>query len=187
MPTLNYHSSPVSVSPPVNQGVYYERSAFPGTFVRLLVCLIDVIVFFIVYGLTGQFFASMASLDTPQVAFVSFVLLGWIYLVLLKRSALGTLGYLIFRLRIVNLRGEPAGLARLTLRLAAAIIFNSLVDLLWSSSDASKQPLRDKISGTYVIRRGATPAGFGEFTYKNAFVLGMNLVFKEVHRANSPD
>jgi hypothetical protein len=38
---------------------------------------------------------------------------------------------------------------------------NALLDLIWLGGDNDRQALRDKLAGTYVIRRGAQPLGTG--------------------------
>ena len=57
---------------------------------------------------------------------------------------------------------------------------NFLVDLLWISSDPSKQALRDKIAHTYVIRKNAVPAGTGQVVYRTYMLFGWTLLSAEV-------
>ena len=57
---------------------------------------------------------------------------------------------------------------------------NWLMDLLWLSGDTHRQALRDKFTGTYVVKRLAEPAGNGKVVYRSYDIVGLNFVFREV-------
>ena len=86
------------------------------------------------------------------------------------------------KVRVTDLHGQRPGLGRLTIRLIIGLGFNSLVDLVFVASDASRQGLRDKLAGTYVIKRQAVIAGRGELVYANLFLMNMALIYREVKR-----
>lgn len=58
------------------------------------------------------------------------------------------LGYLLFRLRVVDLQGQRPGLVRLTLRMLLGGGLSPFLDLVYLTSDTSRQSLRDKMGGT---------------------------------------
>ena len=96
----------------------------------------------------------------------------------------GTLGYRLAGVKLVNLQGEPAGLFRSTCRFLFLFVgpINFLFDLLWLTSDANKQTLRDKFSRTYVVDRNAVPTGHGPIVYTQYFIATLSFVFPEVKR-----
>ncbi len=110
-------------------------------------------------------------------------ILGWFaYFVLLKRSRYRTLGYVMAGARVVNLQGERPSILSLVGRLlfVAGGPANFLIDLLWISSDPSRQAIRDKFAHTYVVRKTATPEGSGRIVYRTYNMLGTTFLFQEV-------
>jgi uncharacterized RDD family membrane protein YckC len=165
-------------------GVYCNRGDSPGFFVRLLVDAID---FFILAVLTFFLLVGWAmwvpgNSGLGGIAAAVLVVLWWGYLVVLKWSVFGTFGYAIFGVRVVNLKGEAPSLVRLTARTLCFFVFNTLVDLIFLASDDSRQALRDKLTGTYVVKRSAQPAGQGRLSYARVFFFGMALLYREVSR-----
>jgi hypothetical protein len=59
---------------------------------------------------------------------------------------------------------------------------NFVFDLLWLTSDANKQTLRDKLTRTYVVDRNAVPAGRAPIIYSQYFIATMSFVLPEVQR-----
>lgn len=59
-------------------------------------------------------------------------------------------------------------------------------DILWILNDPNKQSLRDKVSGTYVVKVDAVVLRQGEITAKEYFILGFCLLFKELDREADP-
>jgi hypothetical protein len=57
---------------------------------------------------------------------------------------------------------------------------NYLMDILWLSSDAHRQALRDKFTQTYVVRKNAQPAGTGKLIYRYYEIFGYNFLFREI-------
>jgi hypothetical protein len=60
--------------------------------------------------------------------------------------------------------------------------FNGFYDLLWMAGDECRQSLRDKVSGTYVIKKNAVALGMGPIRLVNLFCFGLNLACLEVKR-----
>lgn len=87
-------------------------------------------------------------------------------------------------MQLVDLYGARASLWRSSCR-ALFMFFGPLnlgLDLLWLTHDAHRQCLRDKLCGTYVIRRGAVPAGEGPVSYPTYFIASMSFIVPEVVR-----
>jgi hypothetical protein len=57
---------------------------------------------------------------------------------------------------------------------------NWLLDLVWLSSDAHRQALRDKFANTYVVKVQAQPAGRGKIVFRSYEILFYNCLFREV-------
>jgi uncharacterized RDD family membrane protein YckC len=114
--------------------------------------------------------------------FAAFAVVAFAYMVLLKRSKWGTLGYRWGGGRIVGLDGRTPGIASLTLRLAFAMIgpVNWVPDMVWLSDDPHRQALRDKFANTYVVKSGATPVGKGRIVFRNYEIICYNFLFREV-------
>src|SRR5215212_7591002 len=104
------------------------------------------------------------------------------YLGVVRRLLIDAIDTTVAAARIVNLRGERPRRLALLGRLLFAVLgpANFLVDLLWVSSDPSKQALRDKIAHPYVIRKNAAPAGTGQIVYRTYTVFAWTLLAAEV-------
>jgi uncharacterized RDD family membrane protein YckC len=78
----------------------------------------------------------------------------WIYEVVLKRSAMRTIGYRLTGCRIVNLQGQPPSLFALTFRAFLWMFgpFNLLFDLFWCGIDDDRQTLRDRFAETCLTK-----------------------------------
>ncbi len=175
-------SVPLVPPPSVEHGVFYRHQDSPGFFFRVLIAIIDfAAVVALAAGVVYLLGMLLPSVNRRVIA-GSTLLMSWMYEVPLKRSRLGTLGYLLFRVRIVDLHGHRPGLFRMSVRMLVSCAFNPIIDLIWLTSDDSRQGLRDKLCGTYIVRRSATPAGQGELVYVNVFFVAMNLIYREVRR-----
>jgi len=121
----------------------------------------------------------------PRVLFWSGMGLGFVYLVLLKRSRFRTLGYLVGGIRIVSIHGGRPSIWALTIRALFAVFgpFNMLMDVIWLTNDERRQALRDKFAHTYVIRDRALPLGHGAIVYTPYTIFGTNFLFAEVRPA----
>jgi len=175
----------------IGYGVYYSRDSYAGFWRRLAVDLIDFIFLFVLVVIMAIGAAIIMPGGEQEIALVMFwssIVLGFVYLVLFKRSPLRTLGYMIGGVRIVNLQGDRPSLWALTIRAFFLLIgpLSMLLDIVWVSGDENRQALRDKWAHTYVIRNQAIPAGRSTITWKNYTIFGMNFMFQEIH-ASKPD
>lgn len=166
--------------------VYYADADYAGVMRRLLIDFVDTAV-----AMSATIVCAVIAsvvLDAAETAMAALVMACaiWIsYFVVWKGSRFRTLGYVLAGTRIVNLHGERPRRIVLLARLAFVVLgpANFVIDLLWVSSDPSRQALRDKFAHTYVIRRDAVPAGTGRVTYPTYMVFGWTLMFAEVSPA----
>src|SRR5260221_12023921 len=147
------------------QGGYFRRDDYAGFWLRLLIDLIDALV------ISTVCLGPVIAFDLPLMAspwilnlfLATCAILGFCYFVVLKRSKIGTLGYLVGRVRIVGLDGRPATLRALTFRTLFAVLSPlNWLDSFWIAGDPHRQALRDKFSQTYVVKRSAVPIGTGK-------------------------
>lgn len=112
------------------------------------------------------------------------LILAYIYLAILKSGSTRTIGYRLMGLKIVDLKGQRPSLLKMTWRfiLLAFGPFSLLLDIIWIGGDDNRQSLRDKLAGTYVIRKNAVPSGTGLIGYTQYSLLCYQLLFKEVKR-----
>jgi uncharacterized RDD family membrane protein YckC len=166
------------------EGVYYSRQDYAGFFRRLGIDLIDIFAAFVVWFCLTSLVFMLTPGDEPPLwpAFLFLVVVGFGYFVLLKRSAIGTLGYKLCRAQIVNFQGVRPGIPSLTLRFLFSVFgpLNFLLDLFWIPSDKQRQALRDKFAHTYVVKAGAQPEGRGSIVYNSYHILGGAFIFAEV-------
>ncbi len=167
----------------LGEGVLYASEACAGLVSRLLILVIDLFVL-LVCGIVLQIIwhdLLPTDGDPNFGAFWSWGAVSYIYLVLVE-SSVGTLGFLITGAKIVNLNGEKPSILRMTGRLCLWLVgpFNLLIDLLWVTTDRHKQTLRDKLAGTYVVKKGAVPCGRGRIRAVHYFLFGLSILFPEV-------
>jgi len=93
-----------------------------------------------------------------------------------------TIGCRIAGVRVVDLYGDMPALWRLSLRLIWWFLgpVNVLLDLLFMTNDPARQTLRDKLMGTYVVKRQAQPAGKGRRVLRYMHFMGMSLMYPEI-------
>ncbi len=165
------------------EGVFYAKSAHPGLWRRFAIGLVDIFVAMIVMVILATIFgvllperSATAGTGLTWLVFVVF------YFVFLKRSTFRTLGYRLFRVRVVDLHGERPSIFKMVNRFSFMLLgpFNGPIDLLWVASDDSKQALRDKWSQTYVVSDTAEPEGHGQIRMQRYGLMGFNMLFAEV-------
>ena len=120
----------------------------------------------------------------PHLALFSVCLIMWVYLTVLKRSQVRTLGYILAGTKIVTLKGDRPSIWRMTYRLLLWVLgpLNVLVDLFWVSNDDDSQTLRDRLAGTYVVRSNAEPIGRGRIALVGYYAFALALTFSKVIR-----
>jgi uncharacterized RDD family membrane protein YckC len=164
--------------------VWYFPSDYAGFWRRLGIELADatmIVVLLLVVTVSVALLDPMGEWNDSYL-FAGWAALVWGYFVLLKRIRVGTVGYRLAGVHIVDAYGRPPGLGALTLRLAFGLLgpVNFLLDVLWIPSDRHKQSLRDKFAHTYVVKTGAQPAGPARVVHRTYYVMGMAFVFQDV-------
>jgi len=165
-------------------GVYFRSEDYASFWLRLLIDVVDALAvgavcFVLAIVLWAAFPPTRLTLNLTLATLTAVVFL---YLVVLKRSKIGTIGYRLGRVRIVGPDGQTASLSALTYRLMFAPLgpLNWFMDLLWVSGDAQRQSLRDKLAHTYVVKVKAQPVGTGKIVYRCYDIIGFNFMFQEI-------
>ena len=166
-------------------GVFYSLKDHAGLGRRILILAIDGLVLYFGYlvSKTALGWGALGS-ASPYVCAFGFATFCYLYLAVLARSRFGTLGYTVASVQVVDLTGARPSLACMSFRTAFALLgpLNVLLDLLWVGSDSNRQALRDRLPGTYVVRKGAVPAGVGPLRHVLIWFLGYGLIMREVGR-----
>ena len=164
----------------LGEGVFYAPPDYAGFIQRLVVIGVDLLLLLVILWVMWLPFQTH-----PNAYFwTTFATISWIYLTLIKSSKLGTVGYRLTGLKIVNLRGERPSVIRMTFRLLLWLFgpFNVLFDLVWQWADTERQTLRDCLSGTYVVRANAEPVGSGSLYLARYSALGLALSYPRVRK-----
>jgi uncharacterized RDD family membrane protein YckC len=177
-----FHAIIVALNSP--SGVYFLHQDYAPFWIRVLVDLIDLVIF----GIVGGLLTMLVMINVPFTkTTLNLLLLMWItvallYFVVLKRSNFRTLGYRLGRVRIVGLDGQPPSYGALISRLMFGMLgpLNWALDLIWLSNDVHRQALRDKFANTYVVKTKAQPAGRGKIVVRYYEILFYNFLFREV-------
>lgn len=119
--------------------------------------------------------------------FLIWLAAAFFYFVVLKRSRFGTFGYRLGRFGVVSLDGRVPGYWSLITRLLFGMLgpLNWVLDLIWLTSDANRQSLRDKFANTYVIKAKAQIAGEGPVVFRYYSICGFTWLFREVEIASN--
>jgi uncharacterized RDD family membrane protein YckC len=169
-------------------GIYYEPKDYAGLLKRSITWIIDIVVlgtsftilWFILY------FTISEEIVAIKIAFWTFFLITYIYLSILKPSKFRTIGYLATGIKIVDLYGNKPSwntmITRFFLLGFSPLAF--IIDILWLTGEQTKQTLRDKYVGTYVVDNNAIPQGNAPFQRVVLNFLGWNLIYKEIELKN---
>lgn len=166
-------------------GVFYARKDLAGLGRRILILAVDGLVLYVGYVVSLMAFdGGWLRSVPPDLWPLCFAVFCYLYLGVLARSRFGTLGYAVASVRVVDLTGARPGLACMSLRTLFAVLgpINALLDVIWLGGDSHRQALRDKLAGTYIIRRGAVPAGEGPQRHVIIWILGYALMVRDVGR-----
>jgi uncharacterized RDD family membrane protein YckC len=166
-----------------NTAVLYRKQDYPGLIVRLLIDIVDISAVFLVAMVS--FVTVFAGVVEDDVFFGRLIfVLGLVYLGPWKATRYGTLGYLLFRVKIVNAQGARISFWQASGR--AFLMFfgplNYLFDLFWLYGETPRQALRDKLAGTYLIKRHAQVEAQGKTVLKVLHVMGYRMQVEEIQR-----
>ena len=165
-------------------GAIYDKTAYAGFIKRVVIAIVDLIVLLLAELLVLYSSGHLIPSENfhLQINFAAFVFLSVLYLAIIKRSRYGTVGYMMTGVKIVDLKGQKPSMYTMVLRTALLLVgpFELFFDILWLTTEATKQTLRDKYVGTYVVSREATPRDFGKLRYVTLGVMGWSLMYREV-------
>jgi uncharacterized RDD family membrane protein YckC len=167
--------------------MYFRREDYVPLWRRVLIDVVDFVVVAVLWFVqAGVLAIAWAPLSLDGLLLLLALIL-FAYLVLLKGSRIGTLGYRLAGARIVGPDGQIPGLRSLALRLVFVALgpLNIVVDLAALSADPHRQALRDKFAGTYVINRNAKPAGVGTLVWPYYEICGYHFLFREIREGVS--
>jgi uncharacterized RDD family membrane protein YckC len=164
------------------QGVYFEARDYAGFPRRLLLILVDFLALGLIFITLALVSASVPALD--RFFWQSYLVICYFYLAVLKATSIGTIGYRAAGVRLITLSGHAPNLWHTTCRLGFLILgpLNLLLDLLTLQAEPDRQSFRDRVMGTFVVRRNAVPAGHGPICYRRVFWMSLCLTFQEVVR-----
>lgn len=185
----------MSEKPEKDIGVYYNINDYASLLKRIIAAGTDtlvLIVFIVIVSIIWSLIFMPPTLEiqaeydwpfNPAYIFCFYLLNAYLYLAILKRSAIRTFGYRITKIKIVNMKGKRPSLLQMTWRFL--LIFGPihiLVDLFWLGGDDDRQALRDKFARTYVVAVDSSPEGSGPFVFANYNFLSFFFIFREVKR-----
>ena len=167
-------------------GVYYTQKDYAGVGRRLVILTVDGMVTLALLAavLVSFMYLTPNSRRGFQLHMLGFVCMAFLYLAVLARSTWGTLGYKLTGVRVVSLTGQVPKLGSMAYRTLFAVLgpLNGLLDIAWVAGDANRQSVRDKLAGTYIVRRSAVPAGRGRLRRATLSLFGYTLMVQEVGR-----
>jgi len=179
---MTRHDSSSTIATP--EAVLYDPSDHAGFWRRLLIIAVDlVVVLAIIVGVAAAWTLLTPYAEAaPNSGLIVGLGAGYLYWVVLKLTPVGTLGYLLTGAKLVDLKGHRPSLLTATGRSLLLVGFRSLflLDALWPMSDRSGQTLRDKLTGTRVVKRSAKPVGTGTLALVAFNILGLSLILREV-------
>ena len=131
-------------------GVYFLREDYAPFWVRLLVDVIDFTVFGVFCAVLAVAIISIFPNGSPRdLLFLTFVVAGNLYFIVLKRSRFRTVGYRVGRVKIVGLDGQLPSYQMLCLRSAFGLLGPlNWLDSIWLFNNRHRQALRDAFTGT---------------------------------------
>lgn len=117
---------------------------------------------------------------------------GWLlfcagYHVVLRRMGVGTLGYLVCGVRIVDAFGHAPGWKQLGKRFILGVPFVGFFGMayLTCGQNPRRQAFHDRWSGTWVVRRSAVPEGAAKPAYQTKLLGPMLLTYLDLEPLES--
>ena len=172
-------------------GVVYRKEDCAGFFRRCLVTATDAFVLLLAAA-PGILLGALWFIFDPQLKgfwplfFLLWSVFAYVYLAILGPTKIGTLGFILAGVKIVDLKGKQPSFRRMTLRFFLLLGFALsspiyiLLDLLWLGADGCRQTILDKATGTYLVRKGTMPFLDGVQTTVPYQFFGLSLLLPEV-------
>lgn len=161
---------------PHSLDVSFERGDCASFGLRLLVDLVDTLV--VVLLSVGAVFMLVKAV--PSVIAVAAI--WFLYFALLKYFG-ATVGYLACGLKLLNIDGSRPAFWVVVFRCFFSFfgpLISFLIDLTWLTGDPQRQALRDKLSGTLVVKKSAVPLGRGTIACVSYTIMAWRFLFQEV-------
>jgi uncharacterized RDD family membrane protein YckC len=165
-------------------GVYFLHDDYASFWRRLLIVVIDASAIGAAWSVVAVILLTTFPFNrmTLNLTLAIFAVVAFWYLIILKRSKIGTAGYRMGGVRIVGLDGQTASLSALTSGMLLVPLgpFIWFLDFAWLSGDQHRQTLGDKLAHTYVVKAKAAPVGTGKIVVRHYEILFFNLLFQEI-------
>ena len=145
----------------VDKAVYFDARDYAGPIRRILILGIDMVALAVIaFGLAFGVVVCRPSRTEESAGAILLLLLlaGYVYLTFVQRSRIGTLGYLLMGVRIVDIQGRRPSLLQMTVRLIPMlpVPWSLLFDLGWMLDDPSRQTLAGQM-GRHVRHPSESP------------------------------
>ena len=167
-----------------NYGVVFKKDDYASLIRRVFITVIDFIIIAIL-SFTSLYLTSIL-IEFEKIYFdfnflIILFLFIW-YFALLKRSKFRTIGYRLAQVKIVDLQGKKPSVIKMIIRVLFLLIgpFEIIIDLFWLASEKTKQTLRDKYVGTYVVDERAHPVKKTKLQTVTLGVMGWSITYREV-------
>jgi len=166
----------------LNKGVFYSPDDYAGFLRRMLCLIIDVSILILLLILIIYLKDPLQEYGFLFIIFLFWFIFAILYLSIIKSSKYKTIGYWILGLKIVDHYGNKPSNIKMLFRLLVSLLgpFELPFDIFWLFEDSKKQTLRDKFSGTYVIKNDAIPKGSSKIKAYYYFIHGWSFLFQEV-------
>ena len=168
-------------------GPIYARQDYAGFIRRTLALAFDFLLLLLLYLVVASawYFLAPWSWQTDRAArwiSAGLLLAWWAYMMGMRLSMKGTLGYRLLRIRYACMLNEKPTLLAIAFRsvvAAALMIVFFAVDHLWILCDKRKQAWHDKLSGFYVVKTRACPLGTTPVVRRVVTIMGLTFMFWE--------
>ncbi len=147
-------------------GPVYARKDYAGFIRRSLALAIDFLLLatFWVISLWGWSFLAPCPWVTERAyawSYLILLLFSVVYLLGMRLTMRGTLGYRLMRIRYAYMLDQSPGMVMILFRGVAALglMWIFALDHLWILFDEQKQSWHDKLTGFYVVKSRAQPVG----------------------------
>ncbi len=174
-------------NPEMPRAVCFDRRDYAGPVRRTAIVCIDgfaviVLCLVVLAGAGTVWLMRHPRSNLPPQAWWVALTSAYVYLTVLKRSRIRSLGYILTGVRIVDVEGRRPSLLQMTIRILPVlpVPWSFLFDLGWMVDEPQRQTLRDKWAGTFVIRHKAKPVATAPIPYKRIGLAGIFLIFPEI-------
>jgi uncharacterized RDD family membrane protein YckC len=158
-------------------GPVYARRDYAGFIRRTIAFFIDLVLISAAWIGCGVVIAALESVGERKLEAwmrLAFYLIFLAYFVGFRLSASGTPGYRLMRIRYVYMLGPRPTVLTILFRAFASwlLVCMLALDHLWILFDERKQAWHDKITGFYVVKRHAQPAGEARMVQRMINIMG---------------